>query len=109
MSAPHYIDTAPELDAFVSSVRRTGESRLAVDTEAASFHRYRDGIYLLQISRPTETALIDLDDLSGRQDLFLMRLRLAGGGRSLDVVRKGKPVARMDTLLGTLLDAFNGE
>jgi ribonuclease D len=38
-------------------VRR--ESRVAVDTEAASFHRYRDRIYLLQISSPTQTALID--------------------------------------------------
>jgi len=30
-----------------------------VDTEAASFHRYRDRIYLVQISSPTDTALID--------------------------------------------------
>jgi len=59
VSAPLYIDTAPELDAFVAAVRRAGESRLAVDTEAASFHRYRDRIYLIQISSPTQTALID--------------------------------------------------
>ena len=60
MSAPLYIDTAPELDAFVASVRAGGsESRLAIDTEAASFHRYRDRIYLVQISSPTQTALID--------------------------------------------------
>ncbi|HLZ45788.1 MAG TPA: ribonuclease D [Gemmatimonadales bacterium] len=57
MSAPLYIDTAPELAAFSNAVRR--EARVGVDTEAASFHRYRDRIYLLQISSPTQTALID--------------------------------------------------
>ena len=57
MSAPLYIDTAPELAAFVAAARREG--RVGVDTEAASFHRYRDRIYLLQISSPTQTALID--------------------------------------------------
>src|SRR4051794_39795391 len=40
---------------------------------------------------------IDLDNLSRREDLYLMRLRLVDRGRSLDVVRKGKSVARMDT------------
>ena len=67
MSAPQYIDTAPELAEFVSAVRRSGESRVGVDTEAASFHRYRDRIYLIQISSPTQTALIDpvaIPDLS---------------------------------------------
>jgi len=57
VSAPQYIDTAPELAAFAGAVRR--EARVAVDTEAASFHRYRDRIYLIQISSPTQTALID--------------------------------------------------
>lgn len=57
MSAPLYLDTAPELAAFVNAARR--EQRVGVDTEAASFHRYRDRIYLLQISSPTQTALID--------------------------------------------------
>lgn len=61
MSAPLYIDTAPELVRFVTAVRRDsgGGARVGVDTEAASFHRYRDRIYLLQISSPTQTALID--------------------------------------------------
>lgn len=57
MSAPLYLDTAPELAAFATAARR--EVRVGVDTEAASFHRYRDRIYLLQISSPTQTALID--------------------------------------------------
>ena len=32
---------------------------LAVDTEAASFHRHRDRVYLLQISSRQETAVVD--------------------------------------------------
>jgi len=57
VSAPIYIDTAPALAAFVTAARR--EQRIGVDTEAASFHRYRDRIYLLQISSATQTAVID--------------------------------------------------
>jgi ribonuclease D len=34
-------------------------SLLAVDTEAASFHRYRDRIYLVQVSTREQTAIID--------------------------------------------------
>jgi ribonuclease D len=36
-----------------------GEPILAVDTEAASFHRFHDRIYLLQLSSRSETAVID--------------------------------------------------
>jgi ribonuclease D len=57
VSAPLYIDTTPELASFASSARR--EQRVGVDTEAASFHRYHDRIYLVQISSPSQTALID--------------------------------------------------
>jgi ribonuclease D len=35
------------------------EPLLAVDTEAASFHRYRDRVYLLQVSSRQETAVVD--------------------------------------------------
>jgi ribonuclease D len=35
------------------------EPLLAVDTEAASFHRYRDRVYLLQLSSRQETAVVD--------------------------------------------------
>jgi ribonuclease D len=52
-----YLDTPPNLAAFIASVRR--EPRVGVDTEAASFHRYRDRIYLLQVSSASQTALID--------------------------------------------------
>ena len=36
-----------------------GEPILAVDTEAASFHRYHDRIYLIQVSTAASTMLID--------------------------------------------------
>lgn len=52
-----YIASPAALAEFIAQVRR--EPRVAVDTEAASFHRYRDRIYLVQISTKTDTALID--------------------------------------------------
>jgi ribonuclease D len=54
-----YLDTPQDLTAFIASVRRESGGRVGVDTEAASFHRYRDRIYLLQVSSATQTALID--------------------------------------------------
>ncbi|MHB1327059.1 MAG: ribonuclease D [Gemmatimonadales bacterium] len=35
------------------------EPVVGIDTEAASFHKYRDRVYLLQLSTPTETAVVD--------------------------------------------------
>src|SRR4051812_28024337 len=35
------------------------EPLVAVDTEAASFHRHKDRVYLLQISSRNETAVVD--------------------------------------------------
>ena len=52
-----YVATPQALTDFVAAVRR--EPRVAMDTEAASFHRYRDRIYLIQISTANQTALID--------------------------------------------------
>ena len=52
-----YITTPAALSELIAAVRR--EPRVAVDTEAASFHRYRDRIYLLQLTTARETALID--------------------------------------------------
>jgi len=43
------------------------QTRIALDTEGASFHRYVDRVYLIQLSTERETALIDplaLPDLS---------------------------------------------
>jgi ribonuclease D len=51
------IRTGAELAALADRLRP--ESLLAVDTEAASFHRYLDRVYLLQISSRDETAVVD--------------------------------------------------
>jgi len=66
-----YVDTAPKLASLTAGLR--GAPRLGVDTEAASFHRYRDRIYLLQVSSATQTALIDplaIQDLHPVGDLL---------------------------------------
>lgn len=52
-----YVDTAKRLDELIAACR--GESLVAVDTEAASFHRYVDRVYLIQVSTRTATAIVD--------------------------------------------------
>ena len=52
-----YVATPQALAEVAGALRQ--EPRLGVDTEAASFHRYRDRIYLVQVSGRTETVLID--------------------------------------------------
>jgi ribonuclease D len=51
------IETAADLEDLAQRLRL--EPLLAVDTEAASFHRYEDRIYLLQVSSRVETAVVD--------------------------------------------------
>jgi len=55
--AHRYVKTPAELATLVKRVAR--EPELAVDTEAASFHRFVDRIYLIQLSTRHETAVID--------------------------------------------------
>lgn len=60
VSSPHtpiYLDTSSAVDAFLDSIADT--SVLALDTEGASFHRFVDRIYLLQLSTRDHTAIID--------------------------------------------------
>lgn len=52
-----YVRDSDELAALMRRVAH--ESLVAVDTEAASFHRFVDRIYLIQLSSPRETAIID--------------------------------------------------
>ncbi|HEY2066539.1 MAG TPA: HRDC domain-containing protein [Gemmatimonadaceae bacterium] len=52
-----YLDTAPAVDAFTARIAQVKE--LALDTEGASFHRFVDRIYLLQLSTRDEHAVID--------------------------------------------------
>jgi ribonuclease D len=51
------IQSQDELEGLFERLR--AEPLLAVDTEAASFHRYRDRVYLLQLSSRQETAVVD--------------------------------------------------
>ncbi|MES2359864.1 MAG: HRDC domain-containing protein [Gemmatimonadota bacterium] len=54
---PVYLDTAEKAGLFVDSIADVRE--IALDTEGASFHRYVDRIYLLQLSTPHHSAIID--------------------------------------------------
>jgi ribonuclease D len=51
------IQSQDELERLFQRLRT--EPLLAVDTEAASFHRYKDRVYLLQLSSRQETAVVD--------------------------------------------------
>lgn len=52
-----YIRTPEALADAIAALSR--EPIVAADTEAASFHRYRDRIYLIQLSSPARTEIID--------------------------------------------------
>ncbi|MCZ6916172.1 MAG: HRDC domain-containing protein [Gemmatimonadetes bacterium] len=54
---PALVSSDEALKAFIEPLQEA--KRIAFDTEAASFHRYVDRIYLIQISSDTETAIID--------------------------------------------------
>ncbi|HWP36512.1 MAG TPA: HRDC domain-containing protein [Gemmatimonadales bacterium] len=57
IAQPPIIGDPAELARAVSRLAARG--RLAMDTEAASFHRYADRVYLLQLSSDDETVLVD--------------------------------------------------
>jgi ribonuclease D len=52
-----YLRTSDALAETVAAFRQ--EPLVAADTEAASFHRYRDRIFLVQLSTRAQTAIID--------------------------------------------------
>ena len=54
---PVYLDTAEKAGLFVDTIADVRE--IALDTEGASFHRYVDRIYLLQLSTQHHSAIID--------------------------------------------------
>ena len=56
-SAPLYLDTADSVDQFLAGL--TGVRAVALDTEGASFHRFVDRVYLLQLSTEHAEAVID--------------------------------------------------
>ena len=52
-----YLDTAESVDRWMRGI--ASADLVALDTEGASFHRFVDRIYLLQISTRAQTAVID--------------------------------------------------
>ncbi|MEO5816114.1 MAG: hypothetical protein ABIT20_12630, partial [Gemmatimonadaceae bacterium] len=52
-----YLDTVSAVDRFTAEIAHVTE--LALDTEGASFHRFVDRIYLLQLSTRDRHAVID--------------------------------------------------
>ena len=64
------IETQEAFDSFFATI--AGEPLLAVDTEAASFHRYRDRIYLIQLSTRSVTAIVDPLSVEDMADLGAM-------------------------------------
>lgn len=52
-----YLDTLADVERFTSDIARTRE--IALDTEGASFHRFVDRVYLLQLSTRDRHAVID--------------------------------------------------
>lgn len=52
-----YLDTAEDTSRFLRTIADVDQ--LALDTEGASFHRFVDRIYLLQLSTREKTAVID--------------------------------------------------
>lgn len=54
---PLYLDTPEAVATFLSSLGDV--HAVALDTEGASYHRFVDRIYLLQLSTPEQTAVID--------------------------------------------------
>jgi len=63
----HLIQTQVELERLFQRIRH--EPLIALDTEAASFHRFQDRVYLLQLSSRQETAVIDPLPLSNLDPL----------------------------------------
>jgi ribonuclease D len=52
-----YLDTVPAVEQFTATI--AGATEIALDTEGASFHRFVDRIYLLQLSTRDRHAVID--------------------------------------------------
>ena len=52
-----YLDTPEQVELFLDDI--SGVREIALDTEGASFHRFIDRIYLLQITTRERSAVID--------------------------------------------------
>src|SRR5215207_3194040 len=49
--SPAYLDSADDIARFVDTI--AGTEAMAIDTEGASFHRFVDRVYLLQLTART--------------------------------------------------------
>jgi ribonuclease D len=67
---PIYLDTAEETSRFLRSIADV--DLLAIDTEGASFHRFVDRIYLLQLSTRDRSAIIDPLPIGTPQELGVL-------------------------------------
>ncbi len=56
-SSVTYLDDDREVASFFGTIAAAQD--VAIDTEGASFHRFVDRVYLLQLSTPTEHAVLD--------------------------------------------------
>lgn len=65
-----YLDTAPDTSRFLRSIANV--DLLAIDTEGASFHRFVDRIYLLQLSTRDRSAIIDPLPIDTPQELGVL-------------------------------------
>ena len=65
-----YLDTASETSRFLRSIADV--DLLAIDTEGASFHRFVDRIYLLQLSTRDRSAIIDPLPIGTPQELGIL-------------------------------------
>jgi ribonuclease D len=71
LGSPKLVARPEALERLVARLAK--QSQVAFDTEAASFHRYVDRVYLVQVSAGKETALVDplaIDDLSPLGDIL---------------------------------------
>src|SRR2546428_775301 len=74
-----YIRTPEALAEAIAALSR--EPLVAADTEAASFHRYHDRIFLIQLSSPSRTEIIDPLAVADRSPVRRLRARLTALGR----------------------------
>ena len=70
MHQPIYLDTPQDSSRFLRSI--AGVDLLAIDTEGASFHRFVDRIYLLQLSTRDRSAIIDPLPIGTPHDLGVL-------------------------------------
>lgn len=56
-TAPLFLDSNKAVDRFLERI--SGARAIAIDTEGASFHRFVDRIYLLQVATESDEAIID--------------------------------------------------